>query len=470
MRRVTSLLLAIAMLATGCIGTPSEDIDEQLDQTAADVPATGDVMDLDGAVEDALGFDTRVVDAAVGYTNDLYEPTIEVSDNGVIYVTGHTILVDTTGAPVFKSDDGGESWEQLPFFEDVAMPAGVHGATPPPSDEIFLTAGDEGWLYGVDITAATFPVNAWENDGERHAYHNPNAYDRADATTSGECGAVSLNDRPWGEAQNGKLLMVSNPGTGAVQIGAMDVPPDDQVDEPGNPATGPQWNMCAGETTYIPGIPDMREDHRFAVPYQAAEDTLEVALGDASNVNHVDHETVFDVTNTDGDQHTSNYGQAVFDDEGQLFVGIRNNTGENADGERTGQLKLAASTDGGESFATRTFVTDEPTRSLYMDGNMHGPGALLTWAEAGDDGTDWFAAHLSLGPDGAPVVDNVTLALEDGPPPSAHVQGAAVGPDGEARMVMFYGGYSPADRANPIEVLVQDGGPTLPVDLPATGR
>jgi hypothetical protein len=466
MQRVTAVLVGLALITAGCIGTAPTD-SEELDENAPDAPedvAGQDVVRLDPEVEQPeLDFTTQVVDAAVGYTSDLYEPTMEVSDNGVIYVTGHTILVDTTGAPVFMSHDDGDSWEQLPFFESAQMPAGIHGATPPPSDEIFLTAGEDGWLYGVDITAATFPVNAWENDGERHAYHNPNAYDRADATTSGECGAVSLNDRPWGEAQNGKLLMVSNPGTGAVQIGAMDVAPDDQVDEPGNPATGPQWNMCAGETTYIPGIPDMREDHFFAVPYQAGEQ-LKLATGNANNVNSIDTKTAFNFTTTGGG--TSNYGQVVFDDEGTMFVGIRNNTEENADGERTGQLKLAASTDEGDTFETLILQPGAPTTSIYMDGNMHGSGALLTWAQEGDDGTDWYAAHLSIDDEGNPVVENVSLALDEGPPPSAHVQGAALGPDGSAHMIMYYGGYSAADRANPLEVLVRDGGPTVPIDVP----
>jgi len=447
------------MITAGCIGTDDATTEDDLDEASADVDTPSqDIVDLDEKIRDTLNFTSKNVDAAIGYTNDLYEPTIEVSDNDVIYVTGHTILVDTTGAPVFKSEDNGESWEQLPFFEALQMPAGIHGATPPPSDEIFLSAGEDGWVYGVDITAATFPVNAWKQDGDRHAYHNPNAYDRVDATTSGACGAASLNDRPWGVAANGKLLMVSNPGTGTVQLGVMDVPADDQVDEPGNPATGPTWNMCAGQTGYIPGIPDMRDDHFFAVPYQGPDgETLEVATGNADNVMNVDHETVFNFTNEV--PGTSNYGQAVFDDEGTMFLGIRNST------EDQGQLKIAASTDDGETFQTRTFDTGNPATSIYMDGNMNGPGALLTWAEDdGDNGTDWYAAHLQVDEDGQPVVEEVSLALDDGPPPSAHVQGAAVGPDGESHLVMYYSGYTAADRDTPLDLVTQQNGPTLPVD------
>jgi hypothetical protein len=480
MKRGALLLLAVAVTFTGCLGALDDAVDDDdlavgTSSVDDDVPSEAPVdtretpaVNLTTDVGADITFDAFDVEAAVGYTADLYEPTIEVSDQGVIYVTGHTILVDTTGAPVFKSEDGGETWEQLPFFEDLQMLAGIPGATPPPSDEIFLSAGEEGWLYGVDITAATFPVNAWESDGDRHAYHNPNAYDRVDATTSGECGAVSLNDRPWGVAANGKLLMVSNPGTGTVQLGAMSVPPDDQVDEPGNPATGPTWNMCAGETSYIPGIPDMRDDHFFAVPYQHGDEEVRIAKGNAANVMNVDHETVFDATSNPHDTDpTSNYGQVVFDEEGTMFVGIRNNTDELSDGEPRGQLKIAASTDDGETFETRTFVTGELATNIYMDGNMHGPGALLTWAENDDEGTDWYAAHMYLGDDGAPVVENVSLALDDGPPPSAHVQGAAVGPDGQAHMVLYYGDYSATDRARPLDLLAQQDGPELPVDVEA---
>ncbi len=466
MRRALILLLTTAMLLAGCIGA-IDGSDDDLDQASTtDLPEVIPVT-----VEQVLAFEESVVDAAIGYTNDLYEPTMEVSDNGIIYVTGHTILVDTTGAPVFMSPDDGETWEQLPFAASAQMPAGIHGATPPPSDEIFLTAGDDGWLYGVDITAATFPVNAWSGDGAEHAYHNPNAYDRVEATAAGPCSAASLNDRPWGTYADGKLLMVNNPGGGPMQIGAMDVPPATYAGAPGNPATGPTWNTCASSGGYIPGIPDMRDDHFFAVP-QTEDGKLHVVTGNAADVFDVEQRHVFDVTNAGNG--TSNYGQVVFDQDGTLFVGIRNNTAEEVQREGPlgpttarnpvdGQLKLAVSTDDGETFETRVFGLDAPATSIYMDGNMAGPGALLTWAQDDEEGTDWYAAHLFVGQDGAPVVDNATLLIDDGPPPSAHVQGAAAGPDGRAYMVTFHGGYTPADRATPIHVWIQQDGPTLPV-------
>jgi len=485
MRRTLVLILAAAVATAGCIGTvssPSEDEEdtEEIDQASVEEPQRGKLVDLDTSVEPSLSFTERNVDAAVGYARDLYEPTMEVSDTGVIYVTGHTMGAAVTGAPVFMSQDDGESWEQLPFFADAQMPAGLHGATPPPSAEIFLAAGEDGQLWGADVSLATFPVNGWCDDGAEHCYHNPDAADEAQEMTTraqaasgtdGSCSQFNFNDRPWVAYGDGRILLVNNPGGGPVQVGLMDVPTM-RLGGPGLGASEPvsaQWNLCAGEGGgNIPGIPDMREDHFFAVP-QVQDQNLVVVQGQGS-VDDVEQRTVFNLTNNEAAPgHTTNYGQVVFDDEGTMFVGARNNTKGGADGEGTGRIKLAVSTDDGESFATRTFETGPLTGSLYLDGNMHGPGALLTWAQVGDDGFDWYAAHLSVGDDGRPVVENVSLALEDGPPPSVHVQGAAAGPDGRAYLVMHEGdylmhegGYLPADQATPLDVIVQQGGPTLP--------
>lgn len=469
------VVLAVALVAlafAGCLeNTPSV---KEVPKTP-DLPVLGSITNI--TLVNGMTFAEHVVKAAVGFQSDLYEPTMEVSKTGVIYVTGHTILVDTTGAPVFMSKDDGKTWSQLPFLANAKMPEPVHGATPPPSDEIFLAAGDNGWLYGVDITAATFPVNAWKGDGAEHAYHNPNAYDRASAVAS-QCGAVGLNDRPWASYAKGKLLMVNNPGggnapLGRVEIGVMDVPPAAPVGV-GNPVNGAKWNFCATSGGGIPGVPAMRDDYSFAAP-QVKGGSLNVVIGKATDVSKVEVVKVFD--NQNAGAGTMNGGYAAFDANGTLFVGMRNNTFTREGNRATvtgGQLHLAASQDAGKTFVDRTFKLSSQATSIYIDGNMMGPGALLSWAQQnGTSGTDWYTAHLFLGPDGGPVIANATLALANGPPPSAHVQGAAVGPDGRAYFVTFHSADDllPSNPlinlekpgAMPLRVWIQRTGPTLPV-------
>jgi hypothetical protein len=425
-----------------------------------------------------MNFTERVVTAAIQYSNDLYEPTMEVCADGSIYITGHTILVDTTGAPVFGSHDDGVTWSQLPFLMGQSMPADLHGATPPPSDEIFLSCGDDGWLYGVDITLATFPVNAWSNNGTRFAYHNPNAYDEAQvALQAGDCIAAPAKDRPWGAYSNGKLLMVSNPAAGPAQVGILPVPPAaaDLIPTPagiGALSGGGRWNVCAGPGYFttdcsIPGIPDIRTDGLFAVP-QRCDGQLYLVLGNAQDVLQTQVKPLY--AHSTGGEITSVYGHALFDAEGTLFVGITNNTAPDANGNRTGQLRLSVSTDGGHSFKDRVFATElgQPIVHLYMDANKFGPGALVVWAVAGDGRNeagnpttwDWYVGHLKAGVDGAPVLSNVFLDLDEGPQPSAHVTGAGVGPDGRAYLATYVGGPL---GGTPLSVWVQQAGPTLPV-------
>jgi hypothetical protein len=460
--RTISLLAAAVLALAGCLDAAEPQVDNPL--------PTDDVSDLglflEAVIKNSMNFTGSTVTAAVGYALDLYEPTMEVSDTGVIYVTGHTIAVDTTGAPVFFSKDDGKTWKQLPFLSSLTMPHPIHGATPPPSDEIFLVAGENGQLWGVDITLLTFPVNGWCNNGAEHCYHNPDAYDVVQAQTSrvqgGSCSALNLNDRPWVAYGKGKLLLVNNPGGGPVQVGLMDVPTL-PVGGPGGIPTGATWNLCAGKGGgRIPGIPDMRPDHFFAVP-QVQGDELVIVKG-KGDVMNVQQKTVFKNTNVGGG--TSNYGQVVFDAEGTMFIGIKNNT-RSSGGPSKGQLHLAISQDDGETFSERTLRLSAPTTSVYLDGNKAGRGALLTWAQQTEPGTaDWYAGHMFVGPDGAPVVENVSLILGGGPLPSAHVQGAAVGPDGRAYIVTYEDGYSPTAQATPLKVWIQKDGPTMPVAMP----
>lgn len=455
------LTLGLAFLA-GCSDDSGES-DTPAPETGLP-PVLGPVVTV--APSALMAFNESVVGAAVDFTGDLYEPTLEVSDSGVIYVTAHTILVDTTGAPVFFSRDDGASWSQLPFAGPVALPSPAQGSNPPPSDEIFLTAGDDGWLYGVDITLATFPVSGWSGDGSQLGYYNPNGYDEAQVAlqASESCVPAPAKDRPWGAYANGTLLMVSNPASGPAQVGILSVPPAFPAGV-GATVGGGSWNLCAGPgdlpaSCRIPGIPDLRDDGRFAVP-QLCGNLLYLVTGNKTDVMDTQLVELFDHA-TRG-EITSVYGIAAFDGEDTLFVGISNNTEEDADGNQTGQMRFVASLDGGQSFVERVFVTGPGAlRHFYMDGNDAGPGALVVWAVDGEanGAFDWYTAHLFVGADGGPVLENVALAIDEGPQPSAHVTGAAVGPDGRAYLAMY---RSVSPGGTPLSVYIQSDGPTLPV-------
>src|SRR5688572_1280838 len=97
--------------------------------------------------EDTMTFLQSVVTPAVGIANDLYEPTMEVSDTGTLYVAGHVIGAATTGTPAYFSVDDGKTWEQLPFLGPVQAPPPIQGAQPPPGDEGFIVGGDDGQVW-----------------------------------------------------------------------------------------------------------------------------------------------------------------------------------------------------------------------------------------------------------------------------------------------------------------------------------
>lgn len=454
------VLLMLGLTFAGCL---SDDGSGSGTGTGPDTPAVPDLGPVVNATLAAtMTFAESVVTAGIHYTNDLYEPTLEVSDTGVIYITGHTMVVDTTGAPVYFSKDDGATWKQLPWTQTVAFPNQIHGATPPPSDEIFLMAGDDGWLYGVDITLATYPVNAWSGDGAMHAYHNPNAYDESQVAIQARegCTPVPAKDRPWGAYSNGTLLLVSNPAGGPAQVGVMQVPPAIPIGV-GTAPDGIEWNLCAGPGGSIPGIPDIRGDGLFAVP-QRSQGALYLVLGNKDDILATEIVPVF--KHTSGSEITSVYGIAAFDGDGTLFVGISNNTAPDDQGRRQGQLLFAASEDGGQTFLNRTFALDGmgPVRHFYLDANDGGPGALAVWAVNGSaQGLyDYYVGHVQLGSDGGPVLENVALAVDDGPQPSAHVTGAGVGPDGRAYLAMF---RTVPTGGTPLSVYIQKDGPTLPV-------
>jgi hypothetical protein len=465
-------LLAAALLGSLAFAGCADDDDPPaslpgLDEPLPHVPVVN-VTALVGLPNATMTFTNSIVLPAIGIAADLYEPTMEVSDTGTIYVAAHVIAAATTGTPAWYSNDDGATWEQLPFVGPVSSPLPT-GSQPPPGDEGFIVAGDNGQAWMADIYAAGFSVSGWCNDGGELCYDNRQAYDRATATT-GFCSdgidpqfttAASLNDRPWAAYGGGWMLLVNNPGGGPMQIGALQVPPPTPVGL-FDPVTGPEWNLCATEDGSIPGIPDMRADGFFAVPQSRSGgdvSVLQVVTGNISNIFDVEVREPIRYTNTGSG--TSNGGRIAFDLDGDLFVGIRNNTEQ-----EKGGFIIAVSQDDGVSWANVTFRTDTPLQSLYLDSNMMGPGVLVTWSQVGgSQGTaDWYVGHLFIGPNGEPVLENANLVVDDGPPYSAHVMGAAAGPDGRAYFVMFDEDPLPQYvGSTPISVWIQQDGPTLPL-------
>ncbi|HUR24868.1 MAG TPA: hypothetical protein VM327_02510 [Candidatus Thermoplasmatota archaeon] len=482
-----SRLLALALpaglllaLMAGCLD-PSNDPAQPAPIPPMPVAPVVAISSLVDAVP-AMAFEQSVVSPAQGIAADLYEPTMEVSDTGTLYVAAHVLGAATTGTPAWYSTDDGASWTQLPFVGPVSAPPPVQGAQPPPGDEGFIVAGDDGTAWMADIYAAGFSVTGWCDDGASQCYDNRYAYDRI-ASTSEMCAdgvdpqastAASLNDRPWAAYAPGvgTLLLVNNPGGGPMQLGAMRIPPATPVGG-FDPVTGPRWNLCASPDGWIPGVPAMRGDGFFAVPQMTGsgeDERLTVVVGNVDDIFAVEVVDVFHVSTDYGG--TSNGGRSAFDGTGSLFLGAYNNS-KGADSVKDkGKFILAASTDDGHRFVNVTFETETPVRSLYLDSNLKGPGALLTWSQLGssEDVSDWYVAHLNVGPGGEPVLSHVTRAVQDGPHSSAHVMGASVGPDGRAYFVNFQDAPAPLGYlgSTPLSVWIQRDGPTLSAAMAPT--
>lgn len=412
---------------------------------------------------------------AVHTGHGLYEPTIDVADDGTIYVSAHSTGVGAVPAPGYYSTDDGATWANLALAGPASLPGQFQGSAPLFSDEIFIVAGDDGMAWGVDINLRDYIISGWCNKGAEHCYYNPNAYDHTKTVTqAGDCTPIPLKDRPWAAAANGTLLLVNNPGGGPAQIGSMAVPPSLYLDA-GHVASGIQWNLCASSGGFIPGIPALRHDGFFAVPQQQ-NSGLAIVTGYASDVMDVQEIIVFTNNHRPAERsQISNYGQAAFDATGALFVSAMANTASTA-GEDAGGIQVAVSHDG-QNFTDATFLFDQAVSSLYIDGNPNGEGILVNWGQVDGDRTDWYMGHVFVGPRGAPVLTNVMLAVDDGPDASRHVQGAAVGPDGRGYMVMSeVSGNDDAAMAGavgstPMSVVVQKDGlvlPGLPVPEPSS--
>jgi hypothetical protein len=426
----------------------------------------------------------------------LYEPTIDVGPEGNIYVSAHSSDVGRNPAPAYYSLDDGVTWASMALVANYQGRPDEHSSAPLFSDELFMVAGEAGTAWGADCCneRREFPVVGWCADGSQVCYYNQNAYDhtRLALDASPTCVAYPATDRPWVAYANGKLLLVNNPGTSvisengqiALQVGSMDVPPAAPVAY-GGLAWGVSWNLCGSSGGFIPGIPDMRDDHFFAAPQWVDFDTpgcgaethYDVITGNANNMYDLAQTTVFKNSHrapAEADSTPSqigHYGQAVFDANGALYVGAMNNTAATKGGKcvaQKGGIHLALSTDDGKTFVETTFRFDRPVSSLYMDGNRHGQGFLLNWGEIDGNHTDWFVGHVFPNEDGTLRLENVMLAVDDGPEASRHVQGAALGPDGRAYLALSLnsqnpGGARAAPGDKPLRVAVQKDGPTMPV-------
>ncbi len=491
-----SVLLCSLFVLTAVAGCLQDGPDPP--ETVPDVPnpsnlvnATYEVYTLPAVFGDPLGMND-------GSTIGLYEPTIDLGPEGNIYVSAHSTEVGRYPAPAYFSRNDGVSWESMALFRDYQGEPDEQMSAPLFSDELFVVAGDEGTAWGADCCneRSEFPVVGWCANGAEVCHYNQNAYDhtRLALDASPTCVAVPTTDRPWLAYANGKLLMVNNPGLSlvsengqiALQVGSMDVPPATPVAYTGL-AWGASWNLCGSSGGFIPGIPDMRDDHFFAVPQWVdfnapgcgAETHYDVITGDANDMYDLTQTTVFKnshVAPAENDSTPSqigHYGQAVFDANGTLYVGAMNNSAVTQDGKciadsTDGGIHLALSADDAGTFVETTFRFGRPVSAFYMDGNRRGEGFLLSWGEIDGDHTDWFIGHVFANTDGSLRLDNVMLAVDDGPEASRHVQGAALGPDGRAYLALSMnsqnpGGAKASPGDTPLRVAVQQDGPTMPV-------
>jgi hypothetical protein len=305
-------------------------------------------------------------------------------------------------------------------------------------------------------------VEGWCNDGATECYHNPNAFDRAAATT-GSCAeggartASSLNDRPWAAYANGTLLLSNNNGNGQVQIGVLQVPPALPADV--RPAT---WNMCAnpGASGSIPGVVSMRPDLAFIVPQFDGTKTVNVVLGNAHDIAVTSVVKAFEVTS-----HSANFGSGAYfgvsaaDRAGNFYVAFENNTAKD------GAFVVGLSTDGGRTFQPTTFTTTSKVAFLYVSGSQEGTGALVSWMQDSPTAgaADIYAAHLRPGADGLAITD-VSRVASAVKVPCGDVMGSAPGPDGRAYVVVFAdpAGCTDTPGSHPLSVYVQDkGGATV---------
>lgn len=390
---------------------------------------------------DALRFEESIVTPAVGSTLDLFEPMVEVSDRGTIYVAGHTMGALVTGTPAYVSRDDGASWAPLPFLGPAATPSPGQGASPPPGAEGYIVAGDDDRAWMVDVNLAALPVTGWCDDGATQCMYNPDAFDRA---ASASCAPQSVNDRAWVAYANGTLLLVNNPNTGHAQVGVLG---PDQV----TPGT---WNACAAPGGNIAGPPALRADGWFVVPQRRASE-LAAVVGRVDDLPGARQVKVADLGNLFAGMD-SNAGRAAIDGDGHLFMAVINNSA------RGGGVLVAASRDDAASFSTLRLPTEALVGWMHLDSSPHVRGAFLSWTQQGAGGTwDFHAGHVRVD-DAGVRLDDVSLVVAGVVGPYGDLLGNAVGPDGRGYVAVYTNpGTLDYPGTNPVRVWIQRAGPTL---------
>lgn len=381
---------------------------------------------------------------AVGTVEDLYEPSIGVSPTGVLYAAGHSIGAFTQRAPAWVSRDDGASWSMLPglapaqtgsYLAD-SVAAGGQGE----GDEGIVVADAAGHAWMLDNGPVSDVLYSWCDDGRTLCGTDHLAYSVKDDLTvaGGKCNEAGITDRPWLAHGHGKLLLENN-GGGIMQLVLYD------------PATGRvSANDCAGSGS-VPGAPAVREsDGLFIVPQVQGKNMVVVRGTDPRTVTTV---PVF--ASYGGFDCSADFGFSAFSAAGTAYV---------AGGATNKSVKVAASPDG-FSWKAATIATADPLAFMWVSGNPAGEGALLSWATTSDGcGTfDYFAAHVRLDATGAPLIQDVTKALSGFAGLCGDYATSGVGPDGRAYFATVNNGcgVTSPPGASPLQVWIQDGGPTL---------
>ena len=126
--------MILGMLSTlalaGCLGGGSTQDDgaDDLQGPLQTVDAAYEVFTLPAVYQDPIG---------------LYEPTIDVSDDGTVYVSAHSTEVGRNPAPAYFSLDDGATWESMALFMDVQGEPEEQMSAPLLSDEVFIIAADD---------------------------------------------------------------------------------------------------------------------------------------------------------------------------------------------------------------------------------------------------------------------------------------------------------------------------------------